>query len=211
MIYTSKERDLLSQKLLCCRTDFQTSCLNTRNQPQVKFPVVVVFFSVSECVCRTCVTVSLGEGVECSFGLGRPVDGAGAERAGRQRHAQVVWAHFLRVVGGRLTPVCNRQTSTIISRYPATDEKPLQGILTELKVFVFCSHYPALLPFAIFPTVPILPSLLIFSSTCFFNFSVQYSPFNARYFPILSGVTDRDTVMDNYTTSVSNTDHMCMS
>lgn len=52
-----------------------------------------------------CVAVPLGERVECGFGFGRPVGGAGAEGAGRQRLAQVVWAHLLRVVGGCLTPV----------------------------------------------------------------------------------------------------------
>lgn len=58
----------------------------------------------------TCVAVSLGERVQCSFGFGGPVGGAGAERAGGQRLAQVVRAHLLGVVGGRLTPVCSRNT-----------------------------------------------------------------------------------------------------
>lgn len=59
----------------------------------------------------TCVAVSLAEGVQCSLGFGRPVGGAGAKGAGGERLAQVVRAHLLRVVGGRLTPVCNKETT----------------------------------------------------------------------------------------------------
>lgn len=58
----------------------------------------------------TCVAVSLGERVERGLGFRGPVGGAGAEGAGGQGLAQVVRAHLLRVVGGRLTPVCNVQT-----------------------------------------------------------------------------------------------------
>lgn len=41
-------------------------------------------------LCLTCVTVTFGEGVERSFGLGGPVGRAGAEGAGGQRLSQVV-------------------------------------------------------------------------------------------------------------------------
>lgn len=130
------ERDALSfnddlllkqQKSVCCgvrsaeswtsqtvSTTNHVSCFSLIPSLDVSHLFVLPsFFSVfyeSVCVCLTCVTVPFGEGVERSFGLRRPVGGAGAKGAGGQRLAQVVWAHLLRVVGGRLTPVCTNKS-----------------------------------------------------------------------------------------------------
>lgn len=91
-----------------------------------------------DCACSpasrlTCAAASLAERVERGLGFGGPVGGAGAERAGGQRLAQVVGAHLLRVVGGRLTPVCNTKTANQ-HHLPALDVPAASGRFQASKI-----------------------------------------------------------------------------